>query len=637
MALTAGTIHQIQSTATASNVNGGGFNPFNTNMLTDGAATSATGNSPVFSSASYNFVAGDVGHWVFIKSGTNWTPGWYQIASVAANAATLDAAIGSGLQTANNLFMTQTVAGCATTASPTAATWTIDYSQSDSAPFTATDLTGATTNCTSVANPFGKNMTGNIINLNTTGTGGTIGWYEITIVVAGTATLDRSAGTTYSGVTYHTGGALSLGSSDDAVFELAVSATSAASRFFIKGGSNITYTLNGAVSVSAAGDNRWPVIYEGFVSKRGDRPIGATRPILACGSNAFGWGANTNAYSLSLSGTGASIVSASNIGGCNFFNCQAINVSTTVNRAAFTLTNSTTPDSLISSEAISYRGNAISIGATGASIFIYGCNIHDSNNGINYTGSFPVNVFSSIIASHVTSGIIFNPGSSAGTGFNVYNCTLYGAENKLGKGVDAGGGNGSNFLIRNSIIAGFVTGLSAATIQAARYEDYNNYYNNTTDITLFNKGVNDTAINPSFTNIVQRTGSTATTTAGNHLVQSGATFQTWGITPGVDYIYIKSGTGVTAGIYGILSVDSETQITTDITLAADATANKVWQITQGGNYAIGSSLKATGTPGAMPGGLSTGYMDVGAVQRQEAGGGSGGVAKMAGEGGGFVG
>ena len=43
----------------------------------------------------YSFVAGDVGSLLFIKSGTNWIPGWYPIASVLAGVATLNAAIGA--------------------------------------------------------------------------------------------------------------------------------------------------------------------------------------------------------------------------------------------------------------------------------------------------------------------------------------------------------------------------------------------------------------------------------------------------------------------------------------------------------------------------------------------------------------
>ncbi len=119
-ALSGNTIWDIRTTG-SDTANGGAFDPAQTaGMFTDGAATSATGNSPVFTSASYNFVAGDVGAWVYIASGTNWTPGWYQIASVASNAATLSAAIGAAIQGTTNAVNTRfpdhasTVAGCAT-------------------------------------------------------------------------------------------------------------------------------------------------------------------------------------------------------------------------------------------------------------------------------------------------------------------------------------------------------------------------------------------------------------------------------------------------------------------------------------------------------------------------------------------
>ena len=90
MALGGTTIVEVQ-TGGSDSANGGCFDPGKVSAggFTDGAATSATGNSPVFSSASYNFVAGDVGAWLYIDSGTNWIPGWYQIASVASNVATI--------------------------------------------------------------------------------------------------------------------------------------------------------------------------------------------------------------------------------------------------------------------------------------------------------------------------------------------------------------------------------------------------------------------------------------------------------------------------------------------------------------------------------------------------------------------
>lgn len=61
---------------------------------TDLAATTAT-TVPVVSSASHNFVAADVGLWLHITAGSNWTPGYYQIISVGSNDATLSAACGT--------------------------------------------------------------------------------------------------------------------------------------------------------------------------------------------------------------------------------------------------------------------------------------------------------------------------------------------------------------------------------------------------------------------------------------------------------------------------------------------------------------------------------------------------------------
>ena len=90
MAVSASSIFAVQTAG--ADTNSGAFDPGAT-MATDLAATVATGNSPVVTSVSYVFVAGDVGASVFLKGGTNWTKGWYPIASVAGGAATLNAAI----------------------------------------------------------------------------------------------------------------------------------------------------------------------------------------------------------------------------------------------------------------------------------------------------------------------------------------------------------------------------------------------------------------------------------------------------------------------------------------------------------------------------------------------------------------
>ncbi len=161
-------------------------------MASDGAATSANTSAPVFTSASYNFVAGDVGAWLFVKSGTNWTPGWYKIASVAANAATLTASVGAAALATNGWPTNMnTAAGCATTASPTGATWSVDYSQQAS-PISLTGLTTAAANAIILTASATKAMVGNGIVI-TGGTNFTTGYYSISSVSAGVSiTVDRT-------------------------------------------------------------------------------------------------------------------------------------------------------------------------------------------------------------------------------------------------------------------------------------------------------------------------------------------------------------------------------------------------------------------------------------------------------------
>lgn len=613
MTISALTVFQIQNTATASNVNAGGFNPSNVNFLTDGAATSATSNSPIFTSASYNFIAGDVGAWIFIKSGTNWTSGYYQIASVSANAATLSAAIGQGIQVNNNIYSTQTVAGVATTASSTSATWGIDYSQSDAARYTATDLTGATTTCTSVTNPFTAQMVGNLIHLNS-GTGVTAGWYEIVSVSTGTATLDRSAGTTYSVVTYHTGGALSLGSSDDDVFELGASSGSGSTRFFIKGGSNITYTLGGVVSISLAGNDLFPIFIEGYFSTRGDRPKGSTRPIFACGANTFTLNTNFAIISLSWTGNSANLV---NTGSQNIsLYSKYMNNSTTMNRTAMTDGGNSRYKE---NEFICYRGIAFTTASAASTL--NSCYIHDSVTGVTVTSN-SLNLSNNIFIGCSTRSI---NNSANNPSLLILNNTFYGAENNLGIGVGFSSTN-YNITFENNILYGFVTGVNdAAAINVSTYSDYNDYFNNTTDIASlasWQKGPNDIAVNPQFVNISQVTGTTATSVATT-LTDSSKNFTTAGVVAGRDYLQIISGTGATAGIYGITAVGTTT-LTVDLSMGTSSAGNLVYQITIGRNLAVGTNLKAKGYPGVFPGGLTTGYIDIGAAQRQESTGGSGG-------------
>jgi hypothetical protein len=163
---------------------------------TNGAATVANTTAPVFSSASYTFVAADVGAFVFIKSGTSWTVGSYLIVSVAAGKATLDRA-------------------CASVASPTFATWGVDYSGLTDPRVTFTDLViDATTptKCTSAAFPFGFNDIGNTITV-TGGLGFSLQQVTVVSVSGVIATCDKVLGTVGS-----TGGRGTLGGAATATF-----------------------------------------------------------------------------------------------------------------------------------------------------------------------------------------------------------------------------------------------------------------------------------------------------------------------------------------------------------------------------------------------------------------------------------
>ena len=198
MTLAATTLWCVQNGGDDAN-NGGGFDPGQTaGMFTDGAATVANTVAPVFTSASYNFVAGDVNHWLFIASGANWRPGWYKIVSVAANAATLEGTIGQSVYSGGTTFPSpSTVVGCATVASPTNATWSIDYSQLTTPFQTYNDLAsvGAGLLVSSAAKPFAKQQVGNTIRV-TGGANFTVGDYVIASVAAGVATVVGAANIT---------------------------------------------------------------------------------------------------------------------------------------------------------------------------------------------------------------------------------------------------------------------------------------------------------------------------------------------------------------------------------------------------------------------------------------------------------
>lgn len=271
----------------ASDSNGGGFDPSSAGMLTDLAATVANTSAPVVTSASYNFVAGDVGNWLFIQSGTNWTAGWYQIASVAANAATLTAGIGTAL---SSKYVANTVAGCATVASPTGGVGTIDYSQNVAANITTgavLSTSGVSTTLTATGSPFKPVHVGNSIYISA-GTNFTVGYYTIvTYTDANNVVLNvaPTTGVGASGVGAIGGALLTIG-------RLGYAAV-AGNQYWIKYNATAFISTNSTNNVSlgrwtpAAGTSlNLPSRIRGYDALRGDEPTLARRPVLQWGVNA---------------------------------------------------------------------------------------------------------------------------------------------------------------------------------------------------------------------------------------------------------------------------------------------------------------------------------------------------------------
>lgn len=615
-ALAAGTQFQISASATTGNVNGSGFNNANAGMLTNFTATAANTSAPVVASASYNFAAGDVGSWFYTQSGTNWTPSWCKIASVATNAATLTAGVGQCITSIGpqGVVTTNAAAGIATTASPTAGVGTVDYSQQNTAQITGTDgiQTAASTTFTVTSETFTPVMVGNLLHITAcTGTGCITGWYEIvTYVNALSVTLDRTATNGVNNITASTffvGGAGRLNALESA-FQGMLPASS------------ITWIQNGSYTISAAlstaNTNSTSILqsyFLGFNSVRGDNPVGSNRPVINMGANIWTGVQGVAFGNMIFTGTGTTVL-ISGAQSAGIYNVKISNTSSTAARIAYTFTGG---GAAIGSELISLNGTALNNGS-GAQTAAIGNYIHDSSTG--YTSNSAATVIGNIFEANTTAAITLSLG---GVQDEVLDNTIYGDESKLGIGVNLTSANNSPNLLINNIFYGLTTAISQNTGLAGRNVSlYNDFFNNTTDTSFWSKGSTDLAVNPTFTGASQLSGTTATS-SGSVLTDAGASF---GVTDNTDVLHVVSGTGATVGNYLITS-HTGTTLTVNNAIGTSSGGNLVYFVTHGHNFQIGTNLKATGFNAFTntTGGGTTSYPDTGAVQRQETGGGASGV------------
>lgn len=615
MALAAGTIWESRASATTGNVNGAGFNPANAAAVTDLTtdANTANTNSPVVSSATYTFVAGDVNAWLYIVSGTNWTPGWYQIASVSGGKATLSAAVGQAVQRDTTFlphkYYTNTVAGCATVGTPTNGTFLIDYSQQDTAQYavsTATTSGAGSTTLTVASGSFTRMMVGNLIYI-ASGTNFQTGWYEIsTYTDPNNVVLDRtptSGGAGSNGV-IKVGGAGRLNGLEDAQLE----ALPASSYMWIKNG---TYTISGTISVASTNSStstQSQII--GYNSTRGDNPTGSTRPTIVAGANTCTFGQYQNLRYLQFTTTSATgIVTGT---GGNMIWVKGVNTSTATGRPAISVG---TNACHYFCEGVSYNGTGGVGGSTTPQL--YGCYFHDSDTNYSTSGTTVVADFN-IFARGTTAGLT---ASNAAANVRANYNTFYGRQAKMGTGLNLTSAGSPNNHIIGNIFNCLTTGVAVGTSSDQRNcGDLNVFYNNTSNASNYSLSPTDyTTLDPTFTSATEITGTTATS-SGSVLTQSGGDFSS--VVDGQSYLFIISGTGLTANRrYGIVSHTSTT-ITTDNSIGTSSAGDINYYISVGSDFSVGTNMKAISAPGTFPGGLTTGYLDAGAVQRQEGTGGS---------------
>lgn len=615
----AGSIWAINSGATSANVNGGLFDTGATFGITDGVGASATGNAPTLSSATYTFVAGDVGAWVYIVSnasgGANVFRGWCPIASQSGGTATLNATIGACVRhdPVARTYTVSTVAGIASGASPTAITFGVDYSQGTAAICAITDLVidGTTnTDVSSAGCPFAVNHIGNGLKV-ASGTGFTQTWFAIKSIQAGPkARLDTSAGTLSStGGVANLGGALSMASTlDDDVFEKGV----AGNDFLVKGG---TYALGETVSISVTGGTQNPIRIIGFNAMRGDNPTGSTRPTFTVsGTTVFTTTSNWDIHYMIFTGAGSGSTVSVGGGSRNTYS-KFINTSTTAALNAF---NVAAADAYISNcEMISYRGRGVTFAAAGTLINSY---VHDSDVGVMLGSSgVVVTIINTLIVDNVTAAVSSNAAVASGT--LIANSTLVGStQTARGTGVNLITGVTDVRLV-NNIITGFVTGVTHADAQSIGLDMNNVYYGNTN-----NSNANwpisassTTTVNPTFSGVTYYPpsgGSSATSTSAT-LEDGAANFS--GIVDGVDFALITggSGTGFPASPTKFLILSHDT---THLTLSSNLTSTGsgsaiTYIVSQGHNYAIGAGLAGLGAPATFPGGYTPSTVDPGAAQR----------------------
>lgn len=398
------------------------------------------------------------------------------------------------------------------------------------------DLTCTTTNpavCSSASYSFTSADVGNSLLL-ISGTNLTTAYTraEIVSVAAGSATLDKQVATVAAiGIAANMGGACSLNSANGATDQLLLNSLIPGNTVFVKYNA-ASYIIQYA-ELTSQGTDLARISFIGYNITRGDAPQTIYRPVII--DQYLQLANDWDFFNLIFDLNGTRL----NGGIHNYFQNVKFISSTGTSQGFWDGGNS----SFINIEATNPGGTAFLFNDIS---ILWGSYIHDSVDCVIMTYGQDTVAFS-IIARCSNSGIHANNYPSQSDNYKIFNNTLYGGETPTGTGF-LFDNYSPELVLSNNIIYGWATGISMPNRMAETFEDYNDFYNNTTDRVNVSVGTHDLALNPQFTS------------------------------PSTN------------------------------------------------NFSIGTNLKAMGFPGYIPATNSTGYMDTGAVQRQESSGGGGGSA-----------
>lgn len=480
----------------------------------------------------------------------------------------------------------------------------VNYSTQDACQYSLTGLTTSGAGSVVLTALAATDMVGNIWHQNT-GTNFTVGFFEVTSVVAGvsvTLSTNQAGAAVATGVgasgTACIGGAYKFGTSVDGTFAPGVAA---GNTIWVKG----SFTLNTSLAFTDSTATKQSFI-TGYGSARGDVPQGTNRPTINTAGTSNDLGSFAVISNIIFTGTATAMLTSD--GTSIWQNIKSTNTSTSTNRSALS---ASAADMIINSEFVSQAGRALTFAGDA---FIVGCYIHDSPTCIN-SGSTGDDVLIShnILAGCGTAAIALIGANTSIT--LIDGNTIYGTERKDGTGITVTTGNAATKTI-NNILYGLATGISATTANTANFSNWNYFNNITTPRTNWSTGAQDGTSAPGFGNVTTVSG-TAGVVSSATMTDAAANFTN--VVDGRDYLYIVSGTGVTVtNSSQLISSHTTTSVTVPVAIGGSGT-NISYFVRTGHNFAVSPTMKAKGFPGLFPASLTTGYLDVGAAQRHEYG------------------